>query len=78
MKMTEMLAMKMCQFTLRHSGSRFAFSYLIENRELNNLRVNYRSEKIKLFQYMNFRLDLSYDSKGAWHTLYAMLLAHHN
>ena len=48
-----------------------------ENRELNNLRPTYRVEKITLFHCMNFSLQLTYNARGAWHTLYAMLLSNY-
>ena len=47
------------------------------NRELNYKRMNYRFEKTKLFHYMNFRLHPTYNWRGVWHTLYAMLLSNH-
>ena len=33
-----------------------------------------RFEKITIFQ-MNFKLHLTYNLRGAWHTMYAMLLS---
>ena len=44
------------------------------NRVLNYLRINYTFEKIKVFHCMNFRLHLTYNSRGA---LYAMLFSNH-
>ena len=37
--------------------------------------MNYRFEKITFFPRKNFRQDLTYNSRGALHTLYAMLLS---
>ena len=48
-----------------------------ENRYLNYLRKSYRFEKITLFRFMNFRYHLAYNLRGAWHTLYAMLLSNY-
>ena len=45
------------------------------NIELNYLRMNHKFEKITLFPHMNFRQHLTYNSRGDWHTLYAMLLS---
>ena len=47
------------------------------NREFNNLRMNYRFKKIALFHCMNFRSQLTHNLRGAWHTLYAMLLSNY-
>ena len=40
-------------------------------------RGDYRFEKIKLFHCMNFKQHLVYNSRGAWHTQYAMLPWNH-
>ena len=37
--------------------------------------MNYRFEKIVIFHCMNFRKRLTYNLRGTWHTLYAMLLS---
>ena len=43
------------------------------NGGINYLRKNYGFEKLTIFHCMNFRQNLTYNSRGAWHTLYAML-----
>ena len=45
----------------------------VYNRELNYLIMNYRFEKKALFHCMNFRENITNNSRGAWRTLYAML-----
>ena len=39
------------------------------NRESCSLRMNYRFQKIALFHCMNFRLNFTYNWRGAWHSL---------
>ena len=39
--------------------------------------MNYRFEKITLFDCMNLREHLTYNLRGAWHTLYAMLFSNY-
>ena len=47
---------------------------LRDNESRLYLRMNYRFEKITLCQCMNFRWHFTYNLRGAWHTLYVMLL----
>ena len=41
------------------------------------LKMNYRFEKNKTFRFFKFQVALTYSSRGAWHTLYAMLPSTH-
>ena len=58
---------------LESSVVKATMPFLLENRELNHLRMNHRFEKIVLFHSMNFRYHFTYNLSGAWYTLYAML-----
>ena len=58
-----------------YSPSNFNLDQSLKNRELNHLRKNYRFEKKSLFHCVNLGLHLTYNLRGAWHTLYAMLLS---
>ena len=50
---------------------------LASNRELNNLRMNYRFDKNQSFTFMYLRLHVTYYLGGAWHTLCTMLLSNY-
>ena len=58
----------------------FAISFGTEvfqlNRKLNYLRMNYSFEKIT-FSLERFQADLTFNLRGAWHTLYATLLSNY-
>ena len=44
---------------------------MTNNKEIKYLRMNYRFEKLCVFQ-----VDPTYNLRGAWHTLYVMLMAY--
>ena len=60
---------------LSHPGERAVHSLVIQkcmylqSHALHYLRINYRFEKIVLIHCINFKKHLTYNLRGAWHTL---------
>ena len=53
----------------------FCFFSTSDDRELNYMGKNYRFEKIILLHCRNFGQQFTYNSRGSWHTVYAIFLS---